>query len=140
MSDLGFIRKHDQAYEFHYPEHGLVIRGAYVEWVLQAAAELIAQTELLRAEGRLEELKMLEEMGEAETIEVDSAAYDRDTRFETLPQCVVTMGSLDYRWVAPEGREANTVAFPAKRIHDMSKTRHETFLKNVPGVDTSEQP
>jgi hypothetical protein len=141
MSELGVLKKQDQTYEFHYGEHGLVIRGAYVEWVLQAAAEVISQTERLRAEGELEELKVLQEMGEAEEIEVDSAQFDQHSRFEVLPQCLVTMGSLDYRWVSPEGRgEGQSALFPAKRIHDMSLTRNDSFLRNEDGVDTTEKP
>ena len=137
MSDLGFLKKQGSSYEFHYPEHHLVVRGAYVEWVLEAAAELIAQTEKLRTEGQLDELKTLQEMGEADAVEIDSAEFDSNARFEVIPQCVVTMGSLDYRWVAPEGRDESESGFPAKRVHDMSRTRHDTFLKNVPGVDTT---
>ena len=137
MSDLGFLKKQGATYEFYYPEHHLVVRGAYVEWVLEAAAELIAQTERMRADGQLEELKVLEEMGEAEPIELEAAAFDTDQRFEVVPQCVVTMGALDYRWVAPEGRDPNDTSFPVKRVHDMSKTRNNTFLKNVDGVDTT---
>lgn len=136
MSDLGTLKKQGSSYEFHFPEHALVVRGAYVEWVLQAAAELIQQTEKLRAEGQLEELKTLEEMGEADAIEVESAEFDTNERFEVIPQCLVTMGALDYRWVAPEGRDAAD-SFPVKRVHDMSKTRHDSFLKNVDGVDTT---
>jgi hypothetical protein len=139
MSDLGFLKKHGQQYEFHYPEHGLVVRGAYAEWVLQAAAELIAQTELIRADGHLEELTMLEEMGEADSIEIDSAKYDRNSRFEVLPQCVVTMGSLDYRWTA-DAKAPEREGWPAQRVHDMSQTRHDSFLKNDDGVDTTKQP
>jgi len=64
MSEIGTIRKAGPSYELHYPEHGLIVRGQYVEWVLEAAAEIIAQTEKLRNEGDLDELKTLAEFGE----------------------------------------------------------------------------
>lgn len=138
MEDIGFLRKQDDRYEFHYPELGLVVRGPFAEWVLQSAAEITARTAELSMQGRIDELKMLAEFGEVDEIEVDSAAYDANARFEAVPQCVVSMGRLDYHWVAPEGREHESGALSdcLRRIHVMSKTRNDTFLKNVDGVDT----
>lgn len=141
MTDLGTLRQCDSSYEFHYPEHGLVVRGQYVEWVLEAAAEIIAQTEKLKADGHIEELKTLAEFGEADEMEVDTAAFDANTRFETVPQCTVSMGSMDYRWMSQVGRDGEPEKHqPIQRIHDMSKTRNDTFLKNVDGVDTTAIP
>lgn len=140
MSDLGFLRKQGETYEFHYPEHGLIVRGSYAEWVLEAAAEIIAQTEKLGADGHIEELKALAEFGEADEMEIDSAVFDAESRFEKVPQCTVSMGSMDYRWVSPVGRHSDEGEPVIARIHDMSRTRNDTFLKNVDGVDTTAIP
>ncbi|MEM1345138.1 MAG: hypothetical protein AAGI34_11235 [Pseudomonadota bacterium] len=138
MEDIGYLKMQDDRYEFHYPELGLVVRGPFAEWVLEAAGEIIGQTAELTAQGTIEELKMLVEFGEEEETVVDSAQFDADARFQAVPQCVVTMGRLDYHWVAPEGREGETgVSGALKRIHVMSKTRNDSFLKNVDGVDTT---
>ena len=140
MDNIGYLRDVDGRVEFHYEKLGLVIRGNYTEWVLEAAAEIIAQTEKMEAEGRISELETLSEFGEANEIEVDSAKHEANNRFELMPQCTVSMGALDYRWVAGQGREATGEDFggnPMRRIHDMSMTRNDTFLKNEDGIDTS---
>jgi hypothetical protein len=36
------------------------------------------------------------------------------------------MSGVDYRWVAPEAREANSNNF-GQRLHDMSLTRNNSF-------------
>jgi len=139
MTDLGFLRKQGVHYEFHYPEHNLVVRGHYIEWVLEAAAEIITQVEKMRAEGHVDELKALAEFGEADGVELDAAVYDVNSRFDVVPQCIVSMGSMDYRWVSPTGRhdEPPISEQVMQRLHDMSRTRGDTFLKNVDGVDTT---
>lgn len=138
MTDLGFLRQGDSGFEFHYPEHGLIVRGPFAEWVLEAAAEIVAQTEKLRSDGHIDELKTLAEFGEADDMEVDSASYDANARFETVPQCTVTMGTMDYKWMSVVGRTGDPAPEqPIQRIHDMSKTRNDTFLSNVDGVDTT---
>lgn len=136
MSQLGYLTKDGPSYEFHYPEHGLIVRGPYAEWVLEAAAEVISQTEKLKAEGQIEELKTLVEFGEADGMEVDAAQFDANARFDIIPQCLVSMGSMDYRWVAPAGREP-AGARPIQRLHDMSMSRTNSFLANENGVDTT---
>lgn len=136
MEQIGFLREHDGRYEFHYDALNLTIRGHYAEWVLEAAAEVISQTERLQADGQIEELATLCEFGEANELELDSAKFDAKSRFEVIPQCVVTMGTLDYKWTALPGRDAETDANqPIKRIQDMSLTRNDSFLKNEDGVD-----
>ncbi len=141
MNELGSLRKQGDTYEFHYPAHGLIVRGNFAEWVLEAAAEIIAQTEKLTTDGQIEELKALAEFGEADEMEIDSAVYDAGARFEAVPQCTVSMGPMDYRWISPVGRRNGDDAEPViARIHDMSRTRNDSFLKNVDGVDTTEIP
>jgi hypothetical protein len=73
--------------------------------------------------------------------EVDAAKYALKERFEILPQCIVSMGRMDYRWVAEEARERLKPEFysqPIRRIHDMSLTKTDSFLVNDAGVDMSE--
>jgi hypothetical protein len=140
MEDIGFLTRQDDRYEFHSREFGIVVRGPFAEWVLRAAGEVIARTAELSAQGAIDELEMLVEFGEADPIDVDAARYDADARFEAVPQCVVSMGRMDYHWIAPEGREGDSPGQCLRRIHVMSKTRNDSFLKNEPGVDTSDAP
>lgn len=130
MDELGTLKKHAGRYEFSFPELDLTVRGPYVEWVLEAAAEIMAKTEKMRAEGNLDELEMLKEFGEATDVDVDAAKFEANARFEALPQCVVSLGSLDYRWVA--GAKAVVEDAPMERIVDMSLTRNDTFLTDEP--------
>ncbi len=60
---------------------------------------------------------------------MDSATSEQGARFETIPQCVVTMNEMDYRWVSKVGRKADDAA-PVKRLHDMSLTRNDSFLRD----------
>ncbi|MEL6575828.1 MAG: hypothetical protein AAFU72_02000 [Pseudomonadota bacterium] len=131
MEETGRLTKDGERYEFSFGGLGLVVRGAHPEWVLEAAAEIIADTEKLRSEGRIDELSMLTEMGEADEIDIDDARFAAEERFEKVPQCLVSIGSTDYRWVAPEGRaEVLDRKPPVERIHEMSLTRNNTFLKD----------
>ncbi len=140
MQEIGQLMEADGRYEFRMPEMGLIVRGDHPEWVVQAAGELLGRTAKLDAESRVDELESLVEFEEASEIEVDSAKYAMKNRFETIPQCIVTMGKLDYKWIAPEGRERLASEFdghPYKRIHDMSLTLNDTFLTNEDGTEMS---
>lgn len=143
MKQIGQLIEADGRYEFRLDQKGLIVRGDHPEWVMMAASEVLGQTERLEFESRVDELEALVEFEAATDIEVDSAKFALKERFEVIPQCIVTMGKLDYRWVAKEGREALNGDFDGRavrRIHDMSLTYHDTFLKNVDGVDTTETP
>ncbi|ARE42192.1 hypothetical protein RGUI_4051 [Rhodovulum sp. P5] len=140
MKEIGKLYEADGRYEFRLDEMGLIVRGEHPEWVMQAASEVVSQTARLEAESRLDELEALVEFEAASEIEVDSAKYAKKERFETIPQCIVTMGKLDYRWAAPEGRAIHADEFdghPYRRINDMSMTYNDSFLQNENGVDTS---
>lgn len=132
MEILATLKKNGDRFEMQYPELNLTIRGDHAEWVLEAAAEVIATSEKLALEGQIEEMATLLEFGEGSEIEVDSARYDLRARFENLPQCLVVLGGHDYRWVAAAGRKADT---PIERVMDMSLTRNDSFLTNEPGAD-----
>lgn len=140
MKEIGQLTESDGRYEFRIPEMSLVVRGDHPEWVIMAVGEVIANTAKMEQEGRIDELQMLVEFEEATEIEVDSEKFAMQQRFEVIPQCVVTMGRLDYRWVAEPGRSAAPNDFdgqPVRRIHDMSLTYGDSFLHNEDGVDTS---
>ncbi len=125
---VGSLTQSSGRFEFTLPELNLMVRGPYAEWVLEAAAEIIHQSEKLKSEGRVEELEMLKEFGEdGAEIELDSAKYENLARFEAVPQCLVSMGDTDYRWVSKDGRKEGENAY-VQRVHDMSLTRHDTFL------------
>ena len=131
---LATLRKFQGRYELIYPEMGLIIRGHYPEWVMEAAAEVIAEVEKRRKDGEMEEVAVLVEMGEMQPIELDSLKYEGKARFEIVPQCLVSLGDLDYRWISPAGKSdgEDHPNSRLKRVHDMSATRNDTFLQNEP--------
>lgn len=138
MNEIGRLAQADGQYEFRDPSRNLIVRGGHPEWVLMAAAEVISNTARLEAESLLDELSALMEFDAAEPIEVDSARFSLKERFELIPQCIVSLGTMDYKWAAAEGRAKKPSEFgnqPLKRVHDMSLTRSESFLSNEPGVD-----
>jgi hypothetical protein len=140
MDTIGVLKMVGGRYEFRSDAAGMTVRGDYAEWVLSAAAEMMEVVARRETEGKIDELETLCEFGEADPVELDSARYDMRSRFEVLPQCTVSMGDMDYRWVAPEGRERLRDEFdghPMKRVHDMALTRNDSFLENENGVDTS---
>lgn len=131
MSDLyASVRYANGRYEFSCPSLSLIVRAPHAEWVLEAAAEVIAQAEKLRMEGVVEELAMLQEFGDAPGVEVDAAKYDCAARFEAVPQCIVSMGDNDYRWISPVGRRGGERSMT--RLFDMSLTRNDSFLVDQP--------
>nr|CAA05376.1 hypothetical protein [Cereibacter sphaeroides] len=142
MKEIGKLYEADGRYEFRVDDMSLIVRGDHPEWVMQAASEVVSKTARLEGESRIEELEALIEFEGASEIEVDGAKYAQKERFETIPQCIVTIGKMDYRWAAPEGREKHACEFsgnPYRRIHDMSMTFHDSFLQNENGVETSEK-
>jgi hypothetical protein len=141
MKELGQLCEVEGRYEFRYGDLNLIVRGDHPEWVLQAACEVLAKTARLETESKIDELTSLVEFEAANEIEVDAAKYALRERFEIIPQCIVSMGRMDYRWAAEEARRKLDPEFgtqPIKRIHDMSLTMNDSFLANEPGVDLSE--
>jgi len=138
MDEIGQLMEVDGRFEFRHAGLGLVVRGDHPEWVLQAAAEVISSTAKIEAESEVEGLVALSEFEEAEAIEVDSARFALKQRFETIPQCIVSLGKVDYKWATPEGRDKLGTEFDGhlvRRIHDMSLTFDDTFLSNEDGVE-----
>ena len=141
MKEIGQLFEADGRYEFRYAGLNLIVRGDHPEWVLQAASEVLANTIRLEKESMIEELTTLAEFEAATETEVDAAKYALKERFEFIPQCIVSMGRIDYRWAAHEARAQLEPEFgdqPIRRIHDMSLTRSDSFLVNEPGVDMAE--
>lgn len=141
MIEIGRLIQVDGQYEFRDPSRNLIVRGGHPEWVLEAAAEVIGNTARLEAESRVEELNALVEFDAAEPIEVDAAKFSLKERFEMIPQCIVSLGAMDYKWAASEGRALKPDEFgkqPMKRVHDMSMTRSNSFLQNEAGVDMND--
>ncbi|MEO0820310.1 MAG: hypothetical protein AAF074_07780 [Pseudomonadota bacterium] len=131
MEESGRLRKLGERYEFEFAELNLIVRGTHPEWVLEAAAEIIGDTEKLRCEGKIEQLSMLSEMGEADELDVDDAQFEAEQRFENVPQCLVSLGSTDYRWVSSVARKDDPPRRPpVERVHQMSLTRNDTFLSD----------
>ncbi len=143
MTQIGQLLETDGRYEFRVEDKALIVRGDHPEWVMRCASEVLANTEKLAAESHVDELESLVEFEAATPIEVDSAKFALKERFETIPQCIVTMGKLDYRWAAQEGREKLKDEFDGhsvKRINDMSLTYNDSFLQNEEGVDMASSP
>ncbi len=101
MEEIGHIRQYANRVELHYPALDLVIRGAQAEWVLEAAAEILRNTARIRAEGEIAALAALIDLGEAEPGACSALRAEAAARFEVVPQCSVSMGDLDYRWMSP---------------------------------------
>lgn len=142
MKEIGRLSESDGQYEFREPSRSLIVRGEHPEWVLLAAAEVIANTAKLEAESVIEELNAMVEFEAVAEIEVDSAKYALKERFDLIPQCIVTVGKMDYKWAAPEGRAKKQEEFgdqALKRVHDMSLTRTDSFLKNESDNDMTTQ-
>lgn len=140
MTEIGQLFEADDRYELRVPGKGLIVRGDHPEWVLQAASEVLTTTERFESASKVDELESLVEFEAATSIEVDAAKYAMKDRFETIPQCIVTLGKMDYRWAAKEGRERLSDEFDGHtmaRINDLSLTFHDSFLENETGVDTS---
>lgn len=138
MNEIGQLSESDGRFEFRDPTRNLIVRGEHPEWVLQAAAEVIGNTAKLEAESVVEELTAMVEFEAAEQIEVDSAQYALKERFDMVPQCIVSLGKMDYKWASPEAREKKPEEFgerTLKRVHDMSMTRTDSFLTNDPDVE-----
>lgn len=133
MDDIGQMKEVDGRFEFRHDGLGLVVRGDHPEWVLMAAAEIISNTAKIEGEAELESLAALAEFDEVSSIEVDSAKFAFNQRFETIPQCIVSLGKIDYKWATAEGRDKLIEEYDGhmvRRIHDMSLTFNDTFLSN----------
>lgn len=133
---IGSVSFADGRFEFRCPEHDLVVRGRYLEWVLEAAAEVIARTEQIRSEGDIEEMKMLAEFGQGPSqASIDAARFEARQRFGAVPQCVVSMGADDYRWIQRDARKDNRHPC-TDRIVDQSLTRQRgEWLQDEPRVN-----
>ena len=137
MEMIAKLTEENGRLEFRCERTGLVVRGDYAEWVLSAAAEMLATMARSELEGRIEEAETMVEFGEMAEVEADTAKWAHKARFEIVPQCTVTMGGTEYRWVAPEAtevREKEFDGYPMKRVHNMALTRNDSFLTNEPGV------
>lgn len=123
-------------FEFHCPEYDLVIRGRYLEWVLEAAAEVIARTDEIKAEANVDEMKMLAEFGQGPSLAtIDAASFEARQRFRAVPQCVVSLGADDYRWIQKDARKDDSHPC-TDRIVDQSLTRRRgEWLEDEPRVN-----
>lgn len=141
MDEIGQLKEVDGRFEFRHDALGLVVRGDHPEWVLMAAAEVISNTARIEGEAEMDSLTALAEFDEVSGIEVVSAKFAFKQRFETIPQCIVSLGKIDYKWATPEGRKKLMDEFDGhmvRRIHDMSLTFRDTFLENEDGVEMNE--
>lgn len=141
MDEIGQLKEVDGRFEFRHDGLGLVVRGDHPEWVLMAAAEVISNTARIEGEAELESLAALAEFEEASSIEVDSAKFTYKQRFDTIPQCIVSLGKMDYKWATAEGRKKLVEEYDGhmvRRIHDMSLTFNDSFLENEEGVEMND--
>ena len=141
MDEIGELKEIDGRFEFRHAGLALVVRGDHPEWVLMAAAEVISNTARIEGEAEMESLSALAEFEEASSIEVDTAKFAFKQRFDTIPQCIVSLGKIDYKWATAEGRKKLTDEYDGhmvRRIHDMSLTFHDSFLENEEGVEMND--
>jgi hypothetical protein len=138
MKNIGQLIENEGRYEFRMTEMSLIVRGDHPEWVMEAASEIVATTAKNECESKVDELETLLEFEEATETDVSAAKFAMKERFEIVPQCVVSLGRVDYKWAAADGRVQRQDEFgdrPYKRIADMSLTRNDSFLDNDEGVD-----
>ena len=121
---LAYLSRSDQRLELVYPEYGLRLRAPYAEWLFEAAAEIIRRIERTKSVGAIDEREMLAEFGEEEMsqVDVDVLKYESGARFDTVPQCMVTLGDSDYRWVSRDARQSDRNSI-GERLHDTLLTR-----------------
>ncbi|MEL6264289.1 MAG: hypothetical protein AAFR52_01365 [Pseudomonadota bacterium] len=118
MTQSGLLTKQGERYEFTFDELRLLVRGEYPEWVLAAAAEIIADTEKLRIDAEIDQVTMLASMDEADEMDADDLRFLAENRFEAVPHCTVSLGDIDYRWVASAGRpDGDKRKPPVDRVH-----------------------
>ncbi|MEM9249182.1 MAG: hypothetical protein AAGB05_10855 [Pseudomonadota bacterium] len=142
METIGKLVEESGRYEYRCDRTGMIVRGDHPEWVLTAAAELLTEMAKREMDSAVEEAETLVEFGECTEIELDNARWKHKARFEIIPQCMVIVGGMEYRWVSPEATELRDSEFdgqPMKRLHDMSLTRSDSFLRNEPGVPASSE-
>lgn len=130
---IAYMYDLDGRFELVYPEYGIRVRAPYAEWAFEAAADIITRMEKTKCEGDIDELEMMKEIGEGGdelSVQIDAAKFESNNRFEIVPQCVISLGNTDYRWVSRNHKiDENSNEF-GKRIHDMSLTRNNSFLVN----------
>jgi hypothetical protein len=128
---IATLSKDGNRFCLNYPDYDISIRGAYAEWVMMAAAEMIARVEKLKLEGSIDEIELTREFLDASEadIQIDSLRYAAIKRFDVIPQCVVTMHNTDYRWVA---RQEGAMPGAIERLVDSSLTRNNSFLSGSP--------
>lgn len=127
---LAQVCKLDGRFELVYPEYGIRVRAPYAEWVFEAAADVIRRIEKTKSEGDIDELQLMQEIGEGGdemAVQIDAIKYENNTRFEVVPQCVVSLGDTDYRWVSRNQNTDEQHSF-GDRIHNMAMTRNNSFL------------
>ena len=129
---VAYLRQAGNRFELAYPEYGIKIHGPYAEWVLEAAADVIARIEKTKTDGAIEELELMQEFDDQQdnSIEIDSLKYNAKERFDIVPQCVISMADMDYRWVSKVQRDLTDKNGFGKRLHDMSLTHNDTWLVN----------
>ena len=103
MVGIGKLSQVDGVYEFRDPSRSLIVRGAYLEWVLLAAAEIIGDSSRLEGEAMVDELTAMVPLGAADAGELAAARVEHRQRFDINPRCGVAFGTVDYVWSAAEG-------------------------------------
>jgi hypothetical protein len=121
---IAYLVRVDKRLELVYPEFGLRLRAPYPEWLFEAASEIIRRIEGAKTQGAIDEAEMLAEFEaeESNPVSLDILKYESGARFETVPQCMVTLGESDYRWVAREARKPDSNSI-GERLHDTMLTR-----------------
>lgn len=103
MVGIGRLTQVDGVYEFRDPGRSLIVRGAHLEWVLLAAAEIIGDSSRLEGAALVDELTAMVPLGAADAAELAAARVEHRQRFDISPRCGVAFGTVDYVWTAPEG-------------------------------------
>ena len=129
MIDTGYLVHDSGQYVYRIPSRNLVIRGAHPEWVLMAAAEVLCR--IARAEADCELAELAAARGETASGLVAGQAAEAllTERFDLLPQCIVSLGPVYYKWTDLEGRSLTPQDFMA---HAMKRLIDRTQKRTVP--------
>lgn len=122
----------DGQYEFRDASRGLIIRGTHPEWVLQAAAEIMATYARLASESLVDELTALYGLGAAKAADLAAAKAENRRRFAIRPRCSVSLGSVEYFWTASQVPDRAPAPMPLTLLPEMRVAR--------PAADSLQRP
>ena len=126
MINEGYLVQDCGRYVYRNPSRNIVIWGAQPEWVLMAAAEVLSQIERAGAECEIVKRNAARHETPGGTVAAQAAEAALMERFDLLPQCIVSLGPVYYKWTGLEGLALKPHEFMAQamqRLIDVGQKR-----------------